>query len=297
MKDFNEIYENVVKENKDELENLRRKCFHRLVQCIIITIVCFFLGIFLNIQILSNLSLILGISLAIIIYMEPAPKYRKIYKEKVVKQLIKAYDENLEFSYENGIPETTYVEGAFERFDCYHSEDLIIGNVDGHDMMLAEVHTQDESTDDEGNTSYSTIFHGLFGFSNLNKSYNGMIRVHADKGFLSKMFGDKKRIEMDSSEFEKYFDVFADDKIQAMQILTSDIMDIMLLFLEESKIKFELTIRNNKLYIRFKTGGMFEGNIMKSSVDYDTLKNIYNIINFTFDLTRLFAKVIDETEI
>lgn len=102
---------------------------------------------------------------------------------------------------------------------------------------------------------------------------------------------------MDSSEFEKYFDVIADDKIQAMQILTSDVMDKMLDFIKTSKIKYELTIRDDKLYIRFKTGGMFEGNVFKSSVDFDTLKKVYDVINFTFDITRTLVKVTEETEL
>lgn len=297
MKDFNEIYENVIRESKDELENLRKKCFHRIVRCIIITVVCFFLGTFLDSQILSNLSLILGISLAIIIYMEPASNYRKNYKEKVVKQFIKAYDESLEFSYEEGIPETTYVEGAFEHFDCYHSEDLIKGNIDGHNVMIAEIHTQNETEDSDGHTNRTDLFHGLFGVIELDKIYNGMVRIHTDKGFLSKIFDNKKRIEMDSSEFEKYFDVIADDKIQAMQILTSDIMDTMLEFLENSKMKFELTIRYDKLYIRFKTGSVFEANIIKSSLGLDSLKKVYNLIHFTFNITREFVKTIDETQI
>lgn len=224
-------------------------------------------------------------------------EYTRIYKEKVIMKFINSYDENLEFFYEKGIPIAIYKEGNFEKFDCYYSEDLIIGKVDNHDMMLAEVHTENESVDDEGRKSYSTVFHGLFSFSKLNNSYNGMMKIHADKGFLSKVFDDKKRIEMDSSEFEKHFDVIADDKIQAMQILTSDSMDKMLNFLENEKIKFEITIREDKLYIQFFTGGMFEGNIMKSSVDFETLKKVYDIINFTFDLTNTFAKTIDESQI
>lgn len=301
MKNFNNIYAEVLQSSKTELEKLRKSCLYRIVGCIVLAILFFGLGMTLDSTDLLYGGILLCIVLAVILLLGPANQYKKTYKEKVVKKFIKAYDENLEFWYEKGIPKATYVEGAFENFDRYHSEDLIIGNIDGHHMMMGEVHTEREyqTTDCDGHTetNYETVFHGLFGLSELDKSYNGMVKIHADKGFLSKVFDNKKRIEMDSSEFEKHFDVIADDKIQAMQILTSDIMDRMLQFLNHSKIKFELTIHNNKLYIRFKTGGMFEANIMKSSVNLDSLKKVYDVINFTFDITRAFAKVIDETEI
>ena len=300
MKNFNDIYAEVLQSSKTELEKLRKSCLHRIVGCIVVAIIFAIVGFALDSNILF-FGIFACIILAFILLLGPATKYTKTYKEEVVKKFIKAYDENLEFLYEKGIPKATYREGAFENFDRYHSEDLIMGNIDGHNIMMGEVHTEREyeTTDSDGHsqTQYETVFHGLFGLSELDKSYHGMVRIHADKGLFGKIFQDKKRIEMDSSEFEKHFDVMADDKIQAMQILTSDIMDLMLNFLKDSKIKFELTIRNNKLYIRFKTGGMFEGNIIKSSVDFDSLKKVYDVINFTFDITRAFAKVIDETEI
>lgn len=52
-----------------------------------------------------------------------------------------------------------------------------------------------------------------------------------------------------------------------------------------------------QLFIRFYTGSMFEGNVFKSSVDFDTLKGMFDIINFTFDITRRFIKVLEETQI
>lgn len=300
MKNFNDIYAEVLQSSKTELEQLRKSVLYRVVGCIAVAIILVIVGFALDSG-LMIFGIFACIIVAFILLLGPATKYSVTYKEQVVKKFIKAYDENLEFLYQKGIPKETYTESAFENFDRYHSEDLIMGNIDGHNMMIAEVHTEREyeTTDDDGHTEtrYETVFHGLFGVSELDKAYNGMVKIHADKGLFSKVHDNRNRIEMDSSEFEKHFDVMADDKIQAMQILTSDIMDLMLNFLKDSKIKFELTIRNNKLYIRFKTGGMFEGNIIKSSVDFDSLKKVYDVINFTFDITRAFAKVIDETEI
>ena len=71
----------------------------------------------------------------------------------------------------------------------------------------------------------------------------------------------------------------------------------MITFRKDHKTKFEITINQNQLYIRFYTGNMFEANIFKSSVNFNTLKKVYDIINFTFDITRRFIKISEDTEI
>lgn len=302
MKNFNEIYVQVLKESKDELERLRKsnlsKTIIAILCAIMLLIICFKFGNNIVVIILLWICVLLGI----LLLQRNSNGYREFYKEKVVKTFIKSYSDDLSYYPENGISSYDYRNSGFESFyDRYHSEDLIKGTVDGHEIMMAEVHTQreEETRDSDGNTSthYVTIFHGLFGNVKINNNFNGEIKIHSDKGKFGKIFESKKRVEMDSSEFEKYFDVYGDDKIQVMQILTSDIIDEMLEFRKNNKIIFEITINRNQLFIRFYTGSMFEGNVFKSSVDFDTLKGMFDIINFTFDITRRFIKVLEETQI
>ena len=72
------------------------------------------------------------------------------------------------------------------------------------------------------------------------------------------MLFDRKRLEMDSSEFEKYFDVKASDKILGMQLLTSDVMEELIEFQNKTKMKYDVYIKDNELYLRFHSGKMFE---------------------------------------
>lgn len=297
MKNFNEIYENVLKSSKTELESLRRKNLYQIIIIVIILITLFVIVVNTNNQIMK---LMIGVIIVLspILNYHSKSSYRTVYKESVVKTFIKNYDEHLEYEPLKGIDTNIYKQGQFEGYDEYYSEDLIVGYIDEHKISIAEVHTQNESEDSDGKKTYSTVFHGLFGVCKFNNSYNGAIKIRSNKKLLGKIFEDKKRkIEMDSSQFEKHFDVYADDQIQAMQLLTSDIMNMMIEFIEQSGIKFELTINHNKLYIRFKTGEMFEGNMFKSSVDFDTLKKTYDVINFTFDITKALIKVIEETQV
>ena len=83
------------------------------------------------------------------------------------------------------------------------------------------------------------------------------------------------RVEMDSSEFEKHFNVYSENKIVAMQVLTSDVMMILLEFYNKYKIDYEILLRDKKIYLRFFVGPIFEPPIFKNSMDKKLLLQHY----------------------
>ena len=115
--------------------------------------------------------------------------------------------------------------------------------------------------------------------------------------FRSKLPFDNLRVELDSQEFEKIFDVYCSDKIIAMQLLTSDIMQLLINFQKEMNMEYEITIKNNQIYIRFMSGEMFEAtNVTKFSLDKATIYKYYRMLDFTFTLTDKLIKLIKDTE-
>lgn len=299
MRNFNEVYEKLYSEKNEELELLRKQKATKILMVIIVTVI-------LTIIALSTIA-VLGIILIffffiadIIIIFEISKKYdyTGTFKKEVIETFIKECDSNLNFYPERGIGSGIYRQGEFEGYDNYHSEDLIEGTLDGkYRVVMSEVRTEDESTDSEGHTTTTTVFHGIFGQIECAKPIPGTIKIHSDKGILGKIFTGKNKVEMDSSEFEKHFDVYGTDKIIVMQILTSDIMEMLIEFKESSKIRYELTLKNGQIYIRFHTGGVFEPKLFGQSLDFNTLKKYYDIIEFIFRVTRQINKVIAETEI
>lgn len=304
MKSFNEVYEEIYKNNYEELENLRKSRTKRTLILLAIA----FAGIFIIMKTVMNSGMagffffpwimVISIILIVLITATNKGKYTTIFKQKVIEPLVKNVDENLNYDARKGIPSSIYRKGEFEHFDLYSSEDEIEGILDGkYKVLMAEVHTQEETRDSEGRRSTYTLFHGIFGNVECSKNIGTELKVHSDKGFLGKLFAGKEKLEMDSSEFEKHFDVYANNKIIAMQILTSDIMDMMINFRERSKIKYEITIKENEIYIRFHTGEVFEPKMFTNSLDYDMLKRYYDIIDFIFKVSREINKVIENTEI
>ena len=101
---------------------------------------------------------------------------------------------------------------------------------------------------------------------------------------------------MDSSEFEKYFDVGASDKIVGMQILTADVMEELINFQNTTNIEYDICIKDNELYLRFHCGEMFEtGKLKKGPIDEELIKKYFYILNFTYNLSNKLIEVIDET--
>ena len=295
-KSFEEIYEYVSKNSFEEVE-LERKKGNKTRN--IILIIGFSLSL-LAFIILHSLTIFPILACAIIAFIVSRfnSNYNLVYKEKIIKAFINAYNENLVYMPNKGIPSLTYRDAGFEKsFDIYHSDDLIEGIIDDCPISFAEVHTQNEYEDSDGKRNYQTLFHGAFAITRCNKEIKDTITIHKDKGLLGKMFKKKTKLEMDSQEFEKVFDVHSENKIVAMQILTSDIMNLMLDFKKKYNIKFEITIDKYNIFTRFHTGAIFEPTLSKYSLSKEYLRKYYDLINFVFDFAILINSAVNETDI
>ena len=279
------------------LESLRKKQIMKFFLLFIIIIVVFLIVKLSNIP-LSIAGYVFGalIMIDLITLFTGGSKYNKVFKDKVIKTFVKEYNESFEYYPKRGINSRAYVDAEFERFDNYYSEDYIVGAIDEKlKLEIAEVKTEEESTDNEGNTTTTTVFHGLFAIAEAPKFFSGKTKIRGNA--IIKLFEGKQKVEMDSSEFEKYFDVNSTNKIETMQILTADVMEKLIDFREKNKIKFEITLKGNKIYIRFWCGEMFEANLFKKSLDFDTLLKYYKMINFACDISKDLIKTVKETEI
>ncbi|MBR3152299.1 MAG: DUF3137 domain-containing protein [Clostridia bacterium] len=300
MKNFNNIYEKVYREYGREIEEIRNKAKEESNMIIIMWIVLLLFtypvsligGIFVF---LVSLAYVLLIFYTIIklINSKATAQFKKEYKEKIIGSFIKEYEEKLNYFPNEGVSSLIYRNAGFEGFDRFSSEDLITGTLnDKYKISLSEVHTERESTDEDGHTTYHTIFRGLFGVVDLDATIGTNVKIRRNNIAL---FDRKYKIEMDSQEFESIFNVYGTDKIATMQLLTSDVMQELIDFRKNSKILPEISIIADKLYIRFFTGNVFEPKIRQSAFDYSTLLKYYNIINFTLSITEKMIKNIYDT--
>ena len=277
MKNFNKIYEEIYKKSFEIMEEKRRRAKNRLVN---IFSLCAIIGIIVSIMMCNIIPIFLGLLLAIILGTSSKEnnEYKINYKELVIRNLIREYNQKWIFRPYRGISSHIYSLGEFERFDRFKSEDYIGGALNNRCIVdMAEVTTEDRHTDEDGKTTYSTIFQGLFARITFDIKIDSITKVRKNK---LKFIESRNTLEMDSGEFERIFDVYSEGKVTTMQILTLETMQKIIDFTHKTKIVPEFTVKQNCLYIRFKMSNVFEPSLTKNSLDYETLKKYFDVINF-----------------
>lgn len=323
---FEEIYEEIRIKNELQLNELyieakkesKKRNRIALAVCIIIDIIGILIVLMniknnnINMQIIEddfmmcfpiifpvlfmNIIFYLVISL---FFTKRIKEYSKKFKELVIKDLLLYFYEDLVYMPGEGLNNQVYNDVKYnEYYNRYASDDYIKAKLDNkYDVEMAEILTQkvETHTDSKGrsHTTTTTIFSGLFAKIKIDKSIKTKLKI---KQNLS--FSNSKRLNMDSQEFEKHFDVSSENKIIGMQILTSDVMEKLVQFYKSSGIKYDIIIDNDIIYLRFHCGRMFEtGGLKKGAIPKETLNKYYNILRFIYGLTTDIIKTIHDVEI
>lgn len=318
MKAFDEIYGELQNEDKNELNNAweNAKKEEQKVKKIAGTI-CLIIDILAGIMFLKNIvkfgSLFMILPIIIIVFTinvfvfviiyslfsKNKRQYNLKYKNIVISKIISNFYNNLEYFPQKPMPEYIYRKLEYEYYDKYQSDDYFEAQINNkYGIQMAEILTEEERTykDSNGNTKTETIkkFHGLFAKIVMDKSINSELRIMQNGAM---MLG-KDRLKMDSSEFEKYFDVKASNKIVGMQLLTADIMEELIEFENKTNMKYDIYIKNSELYLRFHSGPMFEvGKLKKGALDKETLQKYFYMLNFTYNLSNRLINIVNDTQI
>lgn len=314
MKTFDEIYEELQSADNNELIAAWQEAKKESEKAKKITItICLIIDIFAiimffykgrNIGLMPMILPVLVINLFVVViinilFSKNQNKYNTKYKKIVINKIMNNFYDNLEYFPQKPMPEYIYKQLKYEYYNRYKSEDYFEAQINNkYSIQMAEILTQEEETytDSEGHTHTRTTtkFHGLFAKIVMHKSINSELKVFQN----GKMFLNKSRLKMDSSEFEKYFDVEASNKIIGMQLLTSDIMEELIQFENKTKMKFDIIIKENELYLRFHSGAMFEfGNLKKGALDKSTIQKYFYMLNFTYNLSNRLINIVNETQI
>ena len=302
--ELNEIWEEAKKQNKKASKIALIICLITDILLIIIfwkKIIKAFSLVFLPIIAIYGIIINLGIFAIVSVLSGSSKKslqYRAEYKNIVINKLMNNFYDNLEYFPNKEMPEYIYEKLQYEYYDNYESEDYMEGQINNeYSIQMAEVLTQkeEEYEDSEGETHTReiTLFQGLFAKIVMHKSINSELQIMQNGEIMQ-----KNRLKMDSSEFEKYFDVQASNSIIGMQLLTADVMEELIDFENKTNIKFDIVIKENELYLRFHSGDMFEPiNLKNGPIDKKSIEKYFYMLNFTYNLSNKLINVINNTEI
>ena len=277
-KEFEEIYEKITNNNSYKVINP----FKRLIAFLLLLIVLSFTSIYLFKDRLDNILVIFFILYIVYIcyFIKKQNKYIKDYKSKLVKNIVKECNSNFNYEVKYDIGVKNYNNSKLpEKFDFFSSRDGIYGNInESAKLKMAYITTKKKIVEENGTDTVNT-FGGIFGMVNVNKYIKTSIEIKTND---IKQNYNKKRIELESAEFEKKFDCFADNKIIALQIITPETIQCITDIYNIFKVPLEINIINNIIYYRVLIKDFFSPPKFGDPMNRDWIENIYNLLN-SFD--------------
>lgn len=219
------------------------------------------------------------------IYKKYNYKYQKEYKENIVKNFISILP--YKFSYkniENNILQQYYDDANFTniKYKKFISNDYLEGMANNVNVQISDIVLEEN------------VYKGIFSVSMINQILPQEVRIKTKKS-INKYENDK--VEVDDMRFAKYFDVFSKSKVLALEILTHDVMEEMVQYFETNKINFEIVMKENRIYIRYNIGDIFEGEVLRKSTNIKSLWIFYNMTRFTIELAVKMNTILEEKEI
>ena len=127
----------------------------------------------------------------------------------------------------------------YSRSSC---EDYIKGDYKSVNIELFEARLERRRR-----RGYHIVFSGLIIKLSVNKNFNGKTLIKTDKGsvgnWFSQAFNEFPRVYLEDPEFERIFEVFSEDQIEARYLLTTSFM--------ERLIEVRKTFKSDKMQCSF----------------------------------------------
>jgi len=160
-------------------------------------------------------------------------------------------------------------------FSRSNFEDLFHGDHKGASFDLYEAHLEQRSTDSKGRTRYTTVFRGQLIRMHFPREFLGVTIVRRDAGVFNAFGGGKRngqkleRVRLVSSEFEKAFEVWGTDQVEARYLLHPVMMERLIDLERGLKGKrIRCAFEEGDLLVAVEGGNLFEpGDLFKPLVD------------------------------
>lgn len=298
--EFEQLFKETFKNGLEELESARKKAKNNVAICFGII---FLITIIIEFFEINNVIITLFLTFCFFFLVfkiddnKALRNYRKIYKNNVIPEFISLVNNTMSYTPEDSelyeVYKNDYIKANFDKykFSSFKAEDFVSGLIDDKfQVKMAELVVRREKSVMLYKETV-TDFRGIFAEIDCIKDTKVDIRISQE---LIRNIDKANKFELDSSEFEKYFNVYTENQLQAMKLLTHEIMEILVDFYNKFQIKFEIIIRGKKLYIRFFTANLFEPKLIWSSKDKYTLYIYYTILKFVLEVTKKVNKIVND---
>jgi len=255
---------------------------------------------FLGVELAPIIGMVL-IFAGVIIFSKIAGKltidYKKLYKENFVVSILEEQFDDVFYDYKRGLEESKVNGfGLVSRGNRYRSEDFIKGTYKGIGFEQSEVRITHKKSNDDPESIY---FNGRMIAFDLPYKNVKCVQIFTDtfqhRGKPSVNY-DMKPVEMESTDFNKRFDVLAADPVDAYYVLTPQFME-RIDFLKEKFNHVGMNFQGNKLYVGIWTSGdAFDGDTTRTINLLDEKATIMKDVRVITDIIDVLGMMRDKEE-
>lgn len=173
-----------------------------------------------------------------------------------------------------------------QSYDDRTDDDCFYGTYRGIKLVINETDLAYETRDSKGNRRKISVFDGLLIELDMNKNFNGHTIIIKDS-MLKFDVKSLKRVTLEDPVFEKFFDVFSTDQIEARYLLTTAFMErfknLILVFktkaikcsFKDGKVLFALDVRKDMFLI---------GSLFRPATDTKQYEELFTQISSIFEM-------------
>ncbi|MBP5674752.1 DUF3137 domain-containing protein [Candidatus Saccharibacteria bacterium] len=298
--------------NYEDLEKIRSEYKKKVDQakskCFTIWLVVISAALFIAIMSRNGLAVFFAFSLQATIMIgiggflyttfhtrNDSANYRKAYKAYFVSDALSKTFSEYNFNSEKGIDKFEIQKiGMMNTGDRFMSNDLVTGKYKGNSFKQSDVHIENESTDSDGNTTYTTIFKGRWIIFDFKKDLHKKLAV-VGKGFNGAMASKRngfKEIKLESADFHQHFNVYTQDGFEAYYVLDPAFMERTMALAEKHQDNVFLAFTDGQLHIGVHDGkDSFEPPSYKNPIDEAKEKSI------THEEIKVITDIVDNLKL
>ena len=232
---------------------------------------------------------------------KPVRQYAADVKKEVFPEVFKFFDKDYIYS-EESIIQMPSLEpsGIIPSYDSNYLEDYVKGKYKDVTLELTEAKLT-ETRGTGKNRRTVTVFNGIFVLLEMNKNFSGKTVVKKDQGkmgnwftrkfnkpLFSKKTVDLKNVKLEDPVFEKKFEVYSTDQVEARYLLTTSFMERLLelssLFSKNGTIQCSFYLNKLLLMIPSDKNRFEVGSIYQPATFVDDINHILKEMAIIFEI-------------
>lgn len=269
-----------------EQETVRRKYLIRFFLLLGLSLIFYPLLVMVTIAVMAKFEstdvgpILLVSGLFVMFLYAPIHKYKKKVKHQIMPQFANFFG-TFDYAFEQTIDsEILRQSKLFDDFKINKGDDFFKGIYDGVQITIAEEKLQKPQDMAVMNVCYEhkkNIFGGVCILLEMNKNFEGHTVGLCDRGVFNIFCCPKglQRVRLEDSRFEKVFEIYAENQIEARYLLTTAFMERLLKLQKLYAGKnIQFSFKDNKLLIAiatkqnmFETNSFFKSNLNRHKID------------------------------